>query len=192
MSSARHRERQHKRIISTTSEVENLEHIIKSYETAIDALHRQPLPHRNAAAAAAAAAVWGSNRQSDDTGDAPPVRSNPVAVSPSRCHHPLVGEMIRNSCHGEFAEEPNSHYAYFSSETKHPHGTATAELAGKLYDASGITNNVAPGSIIIRQDKDCACLRASPPLMSGELVHTSIQAMAQSIDAAAPWSSDAV
>ncbi|KAJ2488447.1 hypothetical protein IWW37_004798 [Coemansia sp. RSA 2050] len=100
MSSARHRERQHKRILSTTEEVERLERCIKTLEMLITSLHRQPLPHHNAA-------DWCSNRQSGgNIGDAHLVSSNTAAASSPAHHqqhqqHLAVGEIPRNRYHGD-------------------------------------------------------------------------------------------
>ncbi|KAJ2063491.1 hypothetical protein GGI17_001707 [Coemansia sp. S146] len=176
MSSARHRERQHKRIISTTEEVERLERHIKMLETSIDVLHRQPLPHHNAA--------WGSNRQSDDIGDAPLARSNPAAASSPR-RHPIAGGMPGKHYRDDVATQPS---------TLH-HVSATAEFGGKRYDhtnSSRVVVHVATADrAAIYHNSGCEHTRTSPPPILDQLVHKSTLNMVQSATAA-PWSSDTI
>ncbi|KAJ2864161.1 hypothetical protein GGH94_003109 [Coemansia aciculifera] len=178
MSSARHRERQHKRIISTTEEVERLERHIKMLETSIDTLHRQPRPHHNAA--------WSSSRQSNDIGDAPSARSNPAAASSPR-RQPIAGEM------------PGKHYRddiAAQSSTRH-HVTTTAEFGGKRYDhtssssSSRVVHIATTGLAAIYHNSDCGHTQTSPPPILDQLVHKSALNMVQSVTAA-PWSGDTI
>ncbi|KAJ1821567.1 hypothetical protein GGH91_000918 [Coemansia sp. RSA 2671] len=166
MSSARHRERQHKRIISTTEEVERLERCIKTLEMSITSLHRQPLPHHNAAA------DWRSNRPSGggDIGDAHLASSNPAAVSsPAHPrHHVAAGEIPGNRYHGDSAAQPST----------------------RSYNYYGVFSETS--SSLSRQDRDLALTGESPPTpRSDELAHKPTLALAKD-DIAAPMSSDAL
>ncbi|KAJ2253532.1 hypothetical protein GGI13_002643 [Coemansia sp. RSA 455] len=175
MSSARHRERQHKRIISTTDEVERLERHIKMLETSIDAPHRQPLPHHNAA--------WSSNRQSDDIGDAPLARSNPAAASSPR-RHPMAGESPGNYYRDNIAAQPSARCRV----------ATTCEIGGKRYDhniGNKTVNIDMPDCAYIRQGSDFENLRASPPPTLDQLALKSTLALAQGV-VAATWPSEAI